>query len=421
MKNISTFLVSLAVFGLSISSVWAQKPVTIDVSKLGGEDNEGNWSIPDESHWNCDGNALHLQTENGQYTLTGTNTNLIVLVNADMNVTLNNVTIAVVGTASNTCLITLIGSNTLNTFRSDSICTITSNTNGSLTGIKPDHRSFEIYGTFSITGNATVSAISNHATESGMLVSTWGNTTINIGANATLNVTGRYTGLQVFSGYAFTLNCDGSAVIKASTLIGMSGGSGSTPVTITGKGTVSIEGEQYGFYTNNGSLAVEDCNVTISGEREVSIYTNNNIKMNDAAKLTIKSGTGETHKFEKSNVASTYKWKLTNATTSDPLTNAAINVTVDAGQTGKVERTTGTGIDEWIMEKEEWIIYPNPVDDRLNFSIETPYEITDLQGRSLLKSDKAVKSVNITGLPSGTYFVIVNTETGKTVKKIIKK
>jgi hypothetical protein len=73
------------------------------------------------------------------------------------------------------------------------------------------------------------------------------------------------------------------------------------------------------------------------------------------------------------------------------------------------------------IEAKALQIYPNPASDVLHFSIEAAYEITDLQGRILLKSDKAAQSVNINSLPSGTYFVILTAETGKTVKKIIKK
>jgi len=66
-------------------------------------------------------------------------------------------------------------------------------------------------------------------------------------------------------------------------------------------------------------------------------------------------------------------------------------------------------------------VYPNPTGDVLNFSIETPFEIIDLQGRILLRSDKAVTSVNVSSLPSGTYFVKLTSETGRIVRQIIKE
>ena len=66
-------------------------------------------------------------------------------------------------------------------------------------------------------------------------------------------------------------------------------------------------------------------------------------------------------------------------------------------------------------------IFPSPTSDILYFSTEMPYEIIDLQGKLLLNSDKAVNSVNISSLSSGTYFVTLYTETGKVVRKVIKE
>jgi len=66
-------------------------------------------------------------------------------------------------------------------------------------------------------------------------------------------------------------------------------------------------------------------------------------------------------------------------------------------------------------------VYPNPTCDILNFSIETPYEIIDLQGKLLLKSDKAINAVNISSLASGVYFVKLKTETGNFTHKVLKK
>ena len=78
-----------------------------------------------------------------------------------------------------------------------------------------------------------------------------------------------------------------------------------------------------------------------------------------------------------------------------------------------------TGIDDIAAEKIK--MYPNPACNILNFSIETPFEITDLQGRTVQKSDSAVKSVNISSLPAGTYFVTVTVGTDKVVRKVVKE
>jgi len=84
------------------------------------------------------------------------------------------------------------------------------------------------------------------------------------------------------------------------------------------------------------------------------------------------------------------------------------------------EVTVGTiGISE--ITNNNLQIFPSPASDMLYFSIETPYEIIDLQGKLLLKSDKAVNSVNISSLPSGIYFVTLHTETGKVIRKVKKE
>lgn len=82
--------------------------------------------------------------------------------------------------------------------------------------------------------------------------------------------------------------------------------------------------------------------------------------------------------------------------------------------------TGGTGIEE-TQGIASLQVYPNPVKDVLNFSFEASYKITDLQGRILQESDVTVKSANISNLPTGIYFVSLTTETGKSVKKIIKE
>ena len=78
----------------------------------------------------------------------------------------------------------------------------------------------------------------------------------------------------------------------------------------------------------------------------------------------------------------------------------------------------GLGNSEIIAGKN--IIYPNPAKDALNFSLEASYELIDLQGR-LLKSGKSVKTINISSLPSGVYFIRLITETGVSVQKVIKE
>jgi hypothetical protein len=335
--------------------VQAQTPVTIDVSTLGEADanNSGN---PAEAQWEYDGTykQLRLNTPNGNYTLTGTNSNIAVQ-SAAAEMTLDNMDITTISTfnafsvQSDNCTITLVGTNAITcelffSFNGTN-CTIISNTNGTLTGTSNNNRSFNVDGFFSITGNATVSVIGNY--DMGLLISKDG--IINVGANATLNVTGKNEAIWGIY-HDFTFNCDGTAILGCTDTYCNGIRADGATVTITGSGTVSTAGEYYGIFLGSGVLEIEDCSVTAEGNLGVAIYTTNNIKMNDAAKLTMKPGINETNTFEKSNPTSTYKWELTNATTTDPLTNAVISVTVAAGETGTVKRVSATGINEIAAE-----------------------------------------------------------------------
>ena len=61
-------------------------------------------------------------------------------------------------------------------------------------------------------------------------------------------------------------------------------------------------------------------------------------------------------------------------------------------------------------------IFPNPAKENLYFSDETTFEIIDIQGRVLLKSENPVKSISISNLNPGIYFVRL----GSKVKKFVK-
>ena len=52
-----------------------------------------------------------------------------------------------------------------------------------------------------------------------------------------------------------------------------------------------------------------------------------------------------------------------------------------------------------------FIIYPNPVKDYINFSDKKRFEIMDMQGKILLKSETATQSVNVSGLNAGFYLI----------------
>ena len=77
---------------------------------------------------------------------------------------------------------------------------------------------------------------------------------------------------------------------------------------------------------------------------------------------------------------------------------------------------SGVGIDENNIS-DSFIISPNPVKDNLYFNEETQAEIIDIQGRTLMKTPKAAKSLNVSSLQAGVYFL----KTNNTIKKFVKE
>ena len=67
--------------------------------------------------------------------------------------------------------------------------------------------------------------------------------------------------------------------------------------------------------------------------------------------------------------------------------------------------------------KNTFALYPNPVKDNLNFTEEMQVEITDIQGRTLLKTTKAVKTFDVSSLQAGVYFLKTNNKVEKFVKE----
>jgi len=140
------------------------------------------------------------------------------------------------------------------------------------------------------------------------------------------------------------------------TLIGtnaLSGGSGvgfhlnpGISCTIKGSGNLTVTGGGGGWTgaTIAGTLSIlENAAVTAigtAGRVGLSLPTGGSVLIGDNAKLTItnKSASAETHTFAKADVATTHSWKLTNASTTDPLTNASITISIAAGATATIER-----------------------------------------------------------------------------------
>jgi len=249
--------------------VQALTPVTIDVSTLGGAsvDNSGT---PTEALWEyrISSKELIFWSDNGTYTLTGTNPDLSLWIVADKtNITLNRVNITI--------------------------------------------------------------------------------TTNNVSCLLSKDVT-------------FTLI--GDNYLKGDDAIIISSGINSVIITSLSGGSLTAKGTTYsGIYNNSpaANLIIDgNADITLEGSSYVIGNITSNIKMSDAAKLTMvnNSASNETNTFERSNATSTATWKLTNVATPDQLSDPVITVIVAAGQTGKVERASTTGINEIATSSQSAII-----------------------------------------------------------------
>ena len=96
------------------------------------------------------------------------------------------------------------------------------------------------------------------------------------------------------------------------------------------------------------------------------------------------------------------------------------NSTIDLGV---YEYDSTLGIDNVSLKTNSVKLYPNPVSDRLFVkSTETikAVIIYNVNGQLIKEVNTIDKSIDVAGIPSGLYFVKINTVSGETTKKIIK-
>ena len=76
----------------------------------------------------------------------------------------------------------------------------------------------------------------------------------------------------------------------------------------------------------------------------------------------------------------------------------------------------------------QWVIYPNPVRDVLTIQVEeqllgATFELLDISGRRLISSmiDKSATLVDVSSFPNGYYFLCVENNGLKKMKKLVKE
>ncbi len=123
-----------------------------------------------------------------------------------------------------------------------------------------------------------------------------------------------------------------------------------------------------------------------------------------------------------------------NAATGTPVKKLLCNISaapfchnwLSAGNSGsafKIEGTNELGTEDVLFDNSPILIYPNPTHDLIHISTNEKIKsgkLYDVSGK-LINFNLSDKSFNISHLPSGNYFLHVETETQKVVKKIMKK
>jgi len=306
----------------------------IDIGSLGGADaistgTDADWRYVDSEK------TLYLE-EDGEYTLSGTNTDLRVRV-IDLAdgaiITLSGVDIKTPTTNSSptlhvfaSCTITLDGTNLLDNANNDGIvldsgveCTI--NGSGSLsitvdcpTAVAVAGILFQGYSTpiLRISDTATVSAVSLSSVK-GCGMESYPNASLYVNAEATLNAKG-YWGIGAGSYGNFNLNVIGALNAEAT-----AGGvllEGVTPsgFSLYGSGTITLKGA-------SGAPVFDPSVTTINMDDNITLVVNS-------------SDTGpRTVNFTKSSAVNTHMWKLTHATLVTPsvATDAVVNISIPVG------------------------------------------------------------------------------------------
>lgn len=160
--------------------------------------------------------------------------------------------------------------------------------------------------------------------------------------------------------------------------------------------------------------------------------------------LTQLVGTGKyiTHKtagtaFSSGTALWSFDWTAPIAGSGAVVFYGAFNITNSSGSTAgdiiklstlTIQEDASIGINEMYASDDNITVYPNPLSDKLyvKSNEETGYfnlSITDVQGKIILKAEKQIfeKSIDLSNVAEGLYFVRIDTEKGSAVKRIIKK
>nr|WP_294937264.1 PKD domain-containing protein [uncultured Flavobacterium sp.] len=192
--------------------------------------------------------------------------------------------------------------------------------------------------------------------------------------------------------------------------------------------------------TYNASLSINDATLIKNTVKSV-VY--NNLPQwyvgnyDPSANFTINQTNGLTYQFQNSSTnAVSYLWDFGDGTTSTEQNpthtyamNGNYNVTLTVSKCGisneKVILLNTLSNGEWTVTNEDITIYPNPVANQLNLNSKNPIDKIDIYDSLFqkVKSENNVtdKSIDVSYLSSGVYFLMIKTDTKDHFVKLVKE
>ncbi|MCL2136892.1 MAG: FapA family protein [Coriobacteriia bacterium] len=323
-KRLLAFLVgtvlAMAAFVALPATAYAAASIdvsTLDASSVSSPAGDDSWVYAAATR------QLRLNQANGDYTITGANSNINIEVTTSATVRFDNVQVTSASdrvtlrvNADTTLYITgacILSSSSWHALQVDAGVELTIGGSGTLVAMTTVNTSaVQNNGTLYIGGTSTLNAASVAD-----CVSCGENSSIWVGSGAILNVEGGWSGLE--SSHELDLHVDGIANIT-----GMDGAavymSGTPVINLIGSGTVSLE-------NNNGSRALSS---------SVDVYMDEDITL-----LIANTSTTDGHDYfvRKRDATSTYAWKLTNAQPAlgGDIRSRTIRFNINAGATATIQ------------------------------------------------------------------------------------
>jgi uncharacterized protein YjdB len=191
-----------------------------------------------------------------------------------------------------------------------------------------------------------------------------------------------------------------------------------------GKATITAK-------TVNGFSAT--CTITVTIPIDTILITPNELTLPLKGAKALKAEVIPSNATNKTVVWSSSNTAIATVSSSGTVTAKSVNGTVEiyatntaSGKRGVCIVTVGTGksapVEGLEGNLDDIIVYPNPTRGELRIE---NVEIFDLMGRSVgannIRPNENEISIDISHLPSGVYFIRIQTENGAVTKKVVKR